>query len=289
MSQVIDPSVVRQWVKYRAIRASWHSAELRRAARRPEPARARRAIRDNPPGMAGDPRRSTAAPLLSKPRPPRPAGRPFRLLRGGVAVLPGIRCHVKQRTAGVQAILLRPHAHLPVLVGEEHPVGPLHDPAGGRQQRCEVLAVQRPVSLQRHTGHLGQGGQQINGPGDAVHPSTRRDAAWPADQAGHSQAALVGRALAALHTPVPPPRIRAVVREIDHDRVQQSLPCSSVRIADTIVVYFSDNGPNTWRWNGGMKGRKGSTDEGGLRVPCLIRWPGRISPWYSGGPHRRGR
>ena len=31
---------------------------------------------------------------------------------------------------------------------------------------------------------------------------------------------------------------------------------------NTIVIYFSDNGPNGWRWNGGMKGRKGSTDEG---------------------------
>ena len=46
---------------------------------------------------------------------------------------------------------------------------------------------------------------------------------------------------------------------------------------DTIVIYFSDNGPNSWRWNGGMKGRKGSTDEGGVRVPFLIRWPGHIA------------
>jgi arylsulfatase A-like enzyme len=45
---------------------------------------------------------------------------------------------------------------------------------------------------------------------------------------------------------------------------------------DTIVIYFADNGPNSWRWNGGMKGRKGSVDEGGVRVPCLIRWPGKI-------------
>jgi arylsulfatase A-like enzyme len=45
---------------------------------------------------------------------------------------------------------------------------------------------------------------------------------------------------------------------------------------DTIVVYFSDNGPNSYRWNGGMKGRKGSIDEGGLRSPFFIRWPGRI-------------
>lgn len=46
----------------------------------------------------------------------------------------------------------------------------------------------------------------------------------------------------------------------------------------TIVLYFSDNGPNSWRWNGGMRGRKGSTDEGGVRAPLLIRWPGRIRP-----------
>jgi arylsulfatase A-like enzyme len=46
---------------------------------------------------------------------------------------------------------------------------------------------------------------------------------------------------------------------------------------DTIVVYFSDNGPNSYRWNGGMKGRKGSIDEGGLRSPLFIRWPGHIS------------
>jgi len=45
---------------------------------------------------------------------------------------------------------------------------------------------------------------------------------------------------------------------------------------NTIVVYFSDNGPNTARWNGGMKGRKGTTDEGGVRSPLFIRWPGKI-------------
>jgi len=47
---------------------------------------------------------------------------------------------------------------------------------------------------------------------------------------------------------------------------------------DTIVLYFSDNGPNGWRWNGGMKGRKGSVDEGGIRSPLLVRYPKRIKP-----------
>ena len=52
-----------------------------------------------------------------------------------------------------------------------------------------------------------------------------------------------------------------------------------LKLADnTIVVYFSDNGPNSRRWNGGMKGIKGSVDEGGVRAPFFIRWPGKIKP-----------
>jgi len=47
---------------------------------------------------------------------------------------------------------------------------------------------------------------------------------------------------------------------------------------ETIVLYFCDNGPNEWRWNGGMKGRKGSVDEGGVRSPLIIRWKGKIEP-----------
>src|SRR4030042_850276 len=45
---------------------------------------------------------------------------------------------------------------------------------------------------------------------------------------------------------------------------------------NTIVIFFSDNGPNTDRYNGGMKGRKGSVDEGGGRVPFYIKWKGII-------------
>ncbi|GAB6184702.1 arylsulfatase [Thermopirellula anaerolimosa] len=49
---------------------------------------------------------------------------------------------------------------------------------------------------------------------------------------------------------------------------------------DTIVIYFSDNGPNSFRWNGGFRGRKGSTDEGGVRSACFIRRPGVIPPGH---------
>ncbi len=45
---------------------------------------------------------------------------------------------------------------------------------------------------------------------------------------------------------------------------------------NTIVLYFCDNGPNATRWNGGMKGIKGSTDEGGVRSPLLVQFPNTI-------------
>ncbi|MEM1443812.1 MAG: arylsulfatase [Verrucomicrobiota bacterium] len=58
-------------------------------------------------------------------------------------------------------------------------------------------------------------------------------------------------------------------------RVLEALEKSDLE-EHTIVLYFSDNGPNSYRWNGGMKGRKASVEEGGLRSPFLIRWPGKI-------------
>ena len=69
----------------------------------------------------------------------------------------------------------------------------------------------------------------------------------------------------------------AMVENIDWNvgRVLQTL--EDLRLVDdTIVVFFCDNGPNSFRWNGDMKGRKGSIDEGGVRSPLLVRWPGTI-------------
>ena len=47
---------------------------------------------------------------------------------------------------------------------------------------------------------------------------------------------------------------------------------------NTIFVFLTDNGPNGERYNDGMKGWKGHIDEGGVRVPLYIRWPGKIAP-----------
>jgi arylsulfatase len=54
-------------------------------------------------------------------------------------------------------------------------------------------------------------------------------------------------------------------------------------IADnTIVMYSTDNGAEKFTWPDGgttpFAGEKGSTWEGGFRVPAFIRWPGVIEP-----------
>jgi arylsulfatase A-like enzyme len=70
----------------------------------------------------------------------------------------------------------------------------------------------------------------------------------------------------------------AMCENIDWNVGRVLAKLDELKLADnTIVVYFSDNGPNGWRWNGGMKGRKASTDEGGVRSPLLIRWPDYIA------------
>ncbi len=62
----------------------------------------------------------------------------------------------------------------------------------------------------------------------------------------------------------------------------------------TIVIFTSDNGPTHggkdpnfhiggaactfFKSNDGMKGYKGSCYEGGIRIPCIVRWPGKTKP-----------
>jgi arylsulfatase A-like enzyme len=70
----------------------------------------------------------------------------------------------------------------------------------------------------------------------------------------------------------------AMVENLDHNvgRVLAAIDAADAS-RDTIIVFFSDNGPNNARWCGGMRGRKGSTDDGGVRSVCCLRFPGRIT------------
>ena len=58
---------------------------------------------------------------------------------------------------------------------------------------------------------------------------------------------------------------------------------------NTLVVFTSDNGPSLiMGLQGGsagpLRGGKGTTWEGGLRVPAIAWWPGRIAPAVTGSP-----
>jgi len=46
----------------------------------------------------------------------------------------------------------------------------------------------------------------------------------------------------------------------------------------TLVIFTSDNGPWYGGSTGGLRGMKGRSWDGGIRVPMIARWPGKIPP-----------
>ena len=72
---------------------------------------------------------------------------------------------------------------------------------------------------------------------------------------------------------------------VEHDKMVGDMlkKLDDLGIADnTIVIYGTDNGAETVTWPDGgttpFHGEKGTTWEGGFRVPSMVRWPGVIKP-----------
>ena len=73
-------------------------------------------------------------------------------------------------------------------------------------------------------------------------------------------------------------RIAAMITNIDENvgRLLKKLDSLGVR-ENTIVMYLNDNGPNTMRYVGNMRGMKSHVDDGGIRSPLIVHWPAQIA------------
>jgi arylsulfatase len=75
----------------------------------------------------------------------------------------------------------------------------------------------------------------------------------------------------------------AGMAQLDDDIGDLLKHLDDIGVADnTIVVFTTDNGAEVFTWpDGGMtpfRATKGTVYEGGFRVPCIARWPGKIKP-----------
>jgi len=74
------------------------------------------------------------------------------------------------------------------------------------------------------------------------------------------------------------PTIAAMTKMLDDCVGELLAELDELGIAEnTIVIFTSDNGSYNIDLTGPFRGQKGDTYEGGLRVPYIFKWPGRIA------------
>lgn len=72
-------------------------------------------------------------------------------------------------------------------------------------------------------------------------------------------------------------RIAAMITNIDENVGRLFSELTKLGIAEnTIVMYLNDNGPNSMRYVGNMRGMKTHVDDGGIRSPLIVHWPAKI-------------
>jgi N-acetylgalactosamine-6-sulfatase len=75
----------------------------------------------------------------------------------------------------------------------------------------------------------------------------------------------------------PPEVYRAMVEHMDHAVGKILKALEDHKLAEnTLVIFTSDNGGTASARPTPFRGFKGSTFEGGVRVPCIVRWPGKL-------------
>ena len=86
--------------------------------------------------------------------------------------------------------------------------------------------------------------------------------------------------------PEPAKKFAAMVTRMDRDVGRLVALLKELKIDDrTLVVFTSDNGPQPIRQipaeffdsNGPLRGHKRDVYEGGIRVPLIVRWPGKVA------------
>ncbi|WP_299666526.1 arylsulfatase [uncultured Polaribacter sp.] len=72
--------------------------------------------------------------------------------------------------------------------------------------------------------------------------------------------------------------IYGMAENIDNNvgRILKKLETLDIK-KNTIIIYMSDNGPLNLRYNAGLKGKKGSVNQGGIKVPFIINWKDKIA------------